>query len=425
MRGTRPLRLALGAVALVSVWGAAGGRPASTAPAKPKGPPIVVCQITAESGVDITLGQNDIPAVKAYVTWINAHGGVLGRPYKLVVENDSSSTSQAASLVRKCVTEDHASFILGPEETATMAAAIPVADSLHVVMITQGSGWDQGGVTSADVRSYSFPGLYDVFYLDDLDTATRLIAPRHLTRVAVIEDAVPGGLPNGRYMRYLCHRYHCSVVAVQNLQAGQTDDTPQVLNLLAAKPQIVVLGSVPGPDQITTIKAIRAQNPTIPISECSVCWTPGFVQAVGGPSVLHNVYTRGAVPDLLRYLPDTPANRPILSQIKTFESAVRAVGYGTTEDFDNLAPAWVQGQELTAAIQAARSTNEDAVMRALEHQHTETLDTFWARTPAHHGGLSKVVDVTETWNSSGQLVPVGKAGPEPMIGGVQLAHVGG
>ncbi|MBO0894825.1 MAG: ABC transporter substrate-binding protein, partial [Acidimicrobiales bacterium] len=317
MRGVRTLWLALAAFGL-STLSLAVGSPAVMA--KSGGPPITLCQISATSGVDVVLGQNDIPAVKAYVKYVNSHGGVLGRKYKLVEENDSSSPSQAASLVRKCVVQDRANFILGPEETATMAAAVPVADSLRTVLITQGSGWDQGGVSSSDIRSYAFPGLYDVFYIDDLDTAARIIAPQHLTRVGVIEDAVPGGLPNGGYMQYLCKTYHCNVVGVQKVQPGQTDDTPQVLNLLAAKPQVIVLGSIPGPDQLTTIKAIRAQNQTIPVSECSVCWTPGFVEAAGGAGVLHNVYTRAPIPELLHHLPNTAANRPIISQIKTYES---------------------------------------------------------------------------------------------------------
>lgn len=422
MRGFRPLGLAMAAFALATLSLAAGSPGVQ---AKSGGPPITLCQISATDGVNVALGTNDIPAVKAYVSYINRNGGVLGRKYKLVEENDSSTPSQAASLVSKCVVQDHANFILGPEETATMAAAIPVADSLHTVLITQGSGWDQGGVSASDVRSYAFPGLYDVFYIDDLDTAKRIIGPEHLSRVGVIEDAVPGGLPNGGYMQYLCKTYHCNVVGVQKLQPGQTDDTPQVLNLLAAKPQVIVLGSIPGPDQITTIKAIRAQNPTIPISECSVCWTPGFVEAAGGPSVLHNVYTRAPIPDLLKALPNTAANRPILAQIRTYESAVSAAGYGSAQDLDNLAPAWVEGQELTAAIKTAGSTDESKVKQALEHQKTETLDTFWNRSPSNYSGLKEVVDLTQTWNSSGQTVPVSQPGPEPMIGGDQLLRVSG
>jgi hypothetical protein len=55
---------------------------------------------------------------------------------------------------------------------------------------------------------------------------------------------------------------------------GATGVTPQVLALLAAKPQITLFGLVPGTDSITAIRAIRAQAPTIPISECSACELP-------------------------------------------------------------------------------------------------------------------------------------------------------
>jgi ABC-type branched-subunit amino acid transport system substrate-binding protein len=221
--------------------------------------------------------------------------------------------------------------------------------------------------------------------------------------VGVIEDTVPGGLPNAAYMRSLCKTYHCTVVGVQSLEPGQTDDTPQVVNLLAAKPQIIVLGLIPGQDTVTAIKAIRAESSTIPISECSTCWTPGFVQAAGGPEVLANVYLREPVLDVLRYLPGAAANRAVISQITTYVAAMKAAGFEAAEDIDNAVRTWPSLQALTAAIRSARSLDETAVMHALEHQKIETLDVFWDRTPANHAGLSHVVTLTETWAPTGQV----------------------
>jgi branched-chain amino acid transport system substrate-binding protein len=340
----------------------------------------------------------------AYVKYINAHGGVNGQKYKVVVENDNSDPSLAASLVRKCVEQDHANFIEGPEETSSMAAAIPVANSLHTVMITQGSGWNQGGVTSAEVHSYSFPGVYDVFYQDDLDTAVRLITPRHLTKVAVIQDAVPGGDVNGGYMQSLCKAHNCTVTGVQNLQPGQTDDTPQVLNLLSAKPDIIVLGLVPGPDTITALKAIRAEDPTIPVSECSGCWTPGFLQAAGGTTVMNNVYLIASTLQLMSDLPqNTTTNKDVVSQLKTYESGMKAAGDTTEDDLNNGTLAWATGMELTDAIKKAGNTNENDVMKALQHQNAQTLTVFWNRTPQNYAGLKNVVDLTASWDPQGNL----------------------
>jgi len=124
---------------------------------------------------------------------------------------------------------------------------------------------------------------------------SQLIVPRHYTRVAVIEDNAPGGLGNTQYMQSLASQNGYSVVASQITNPGATDDTPQALNLLKANPQIIVLGLIPGPDTITFIKAVRAQNPTIPISECSACELPSFISAAGGASVMKNIYVLGSM----------------------------------------------------------------------------------------------------------------------------------
>jgi hypothetical protein len=45
-------------------------------------------------------------------------------------------------------------------------------------------------------------------------------------------------------MQSLASKYGYSVVASQITNPGATDDTPQVLNLLKANPQIIVLGLI-------------------------------------------------------------------------------------------------------------------------------------------------------------------------------------
>ena len=89
------------------------------------------------------------------------------------------------------------------------------------------------------------------------------------------------------------------LVSAQIDQVGATDVTPQVLAMLAAKPQIILFGLVPGTDSITAIKAIRAQDPAIPISECTACELPSFIAAAGGPAAMQNIYLLGSAEDSL------------------------------------------------------------------------------------------------------------------------------
>src|ERR1700685_499034 len=79
--------------------GGGGGNSASSA--------ITICEIAATSGPFAQLGG----------------AAVLGHTVTRVRENAASAPPPAAALVHKCVTQVHATFIFGPEETSTSSAA--------------------------------------------------------------------------------------------------------------------------------------------------------------------------------------------------------------------------------------------------------------------------------------------------------------
>ena len=91
------------------------------------GSPLTICEIAATSGPFSQLGTNDELGASAWADMVNKAGGILGHEVTLVPENDASDPATAAALVRKCVTQVHANFIFGPEQTATASAAVPIA----------------------------------------------------------------------------------------------------------------------------------------------------------------------------------------------------------------------------------------------------------------------------------------------------------
>src|ERR1700744_1449764 len=135
-------------------------------------------------------------------------------------------------------------------------------------------------------------------------------------------------------MQSLASKHGNLVVAPQVTTPGAADDTPQALNLLKANPQIIVLGLIPGPDTITFIKAVRAQNPTIPISECSGCATSTFVNAVGGATAMQDVYMIRTPENGLSAIPSTSATSAGLADTKAYIAAMQAAGMGSATDID-------------------------------------------------------------------------------------------
>jgi ABC-type branched-subunit amino acid transport system substrate-binding protein len=340
---------------------------------------------------------------------VNKSGGLLGRKVKIVIQNNASDPATAASAARACVTQDHANFIFGPENSASAAAAIPVANQLQTILFDWSSGWDGQGVSNANLHSYSFPGIGNVFFSDDLEMITQVIAPRHYTRVAVIDENDPGGLSNLPYVQSLQSKYGYKVVSSQNINPGSTNDTPQVLNLLKANPQAIVLGLTPGPDTITFLKAVRAQNPTIPIGECSACTTTQFIDAVGGASAMKDIYLIGTPDNALTAFANSSANAAALADTKAYIAAMKAAGEGSATLVDEGSEGWDTGQELAAAIKSANSISESAVKNALEHQKLATGGEFlyyWARTPQDYSTMSSSLAAMDTVAANGTLTVV-------------------
>ena len=400
---SRTRRLAAAAAGAAVVVGLAAGCGSSGTTSGSSGP-ITICEIVATSGPFALLGTNDELGVTAWADHVNKTGGILGHQVKVVPENDASDPATAAALVRMCVTQVHANFIFGPEETATVAAGVPIANNLHEVMLSMGSGWAGQGFTGANLHSDAFPAVGNVFFADDLATITQLIVPRHYARVAVIEDNAPGGLGNTQYMQSLASKYGYSVVASQITNPGSTDDTPQVLNLLKAKPDIIVLGLIPGPDTITFLKAVRAQNPTIPISECSGCANSTFVNAVGGPSAMQDVYMIGTPENVLSVIPNTPANAPALTATRNYIAGMTAAGMGSATQIDEGGIGWITGSELAAAIESAKSIAPNDVKNALQHQTIVTGGIqcyFWKRTPSNYANITNIESAVVTVAADG------------------------
>lgn len=400
----RSLTLAATAGAGVLALAACGG--GGGAAASGNGP-LVICEVAATSGPFTQLGTTDEQGADALVKMVNKQGGVLGHQLTLVKENDQSNPATAASLVRKCVTQDNANFIFGPEETSTASAAMPVADSLHTIMLGWQSGWTDIGLPQSVLHSqYVYPAIGDVFHADDQAAVQKLIEPRHYSRVAVIEDNAPGGLGNDTYTASLAKGGDFSVVAKQVTTPGATNDTPQALALLQANPQIIVLGEIPGSDTITAIKAIRAQDPNIPIAECSGCATPSFIQAAGGAATMKNVYLLGSPQSLVDDVANNAANQPAIADTKQYIAAMSAAGFTQANDVNSSSEGWDAGRELVAAIKAAGSVSTSAIVQQLQHQKITVAGLqgyYFARSSANHGNITDTVSAMQIVAPDGSL----------------------
>src|SRR6201996_3432278 len=382
--------LLAGAVAACSGGGGGGGGGGTTAASST---PIVACGVEALAGPYAQIGESDNWGAEAYFKHINATGGILGHKVNYITLNDQSNAAQSELDAKKCVQTYHAQFIIGPESGADTESALPIAIANKTTLISLSSGWQTNGYPASELTSYGFPGFYDVFAEDQIASVQNLIVPRKYTRVALLEDNCGSVcLSNQATVQGLAAKDGFQLVSTQIDQVGATDDTPQVLAMLAAKPQIILFGLVPGTDSITAIKAIRAQDPTIPISECSGCEIPSFVSAAGGPTAMKNIYVLGSMKNWLTQAQagSTATDKATAAGLEGYIAGMQAAGLGNDNAIENSQEGWDAGLEVSWAITQAGNLDETTIMQKLQHLDINTLGIVWNRTPANYESYSDV-----------------------------------
>src|SRR5919109_1609694 len=111
--------------------------PAATAPQPAK--ELVIGGSMAITGGFSDVGKEYQKTYEWYFNQLNAKGGLLGRPVKLVLYDDESDPKKAASLYDKLITVDKVDLLIGPYPTPILAAVIPIAEREHMLLVQAGT----------------------------------------------------------------------------------------------------------------------------------------------------------------------------------------------------------------------------------------------------------------------------------------------
>jgi ABC-type branched-subunit amino acid transport system substrate-binding protein len=392
------------AVVLLATAGLVAACGSSSKSVAGSGGALTVCGDLALSGPYTQLGQTDNWGAEAYFKYVNAHGGIHGHKVNYTVIDNQSQPAQAALIAQKCIRQKKAAFIVGPESGADTEAALPIAIANKTILISLSSGWQTNGYKSSELTSYGFPGFYDVFAEDQRASVKNVIVPQHLTRVALIENACgPVCTSNQATVQQLAKQDHFQLVGTQVVPLDATDITPQVLALLNAKPQIILFGLVPGPPSITAIRAIRSQDPNIPISECSACELPSFITAAGGATNMQHIYVLGSMQNWLTNAQkgSSAVDKATAAGLQQYFAGMKLAGFTSENQLDNSQEGWDAGLEINWAVTKAGKLDETTIMHTLQHLNINTLGIVWNRTPQNYENISQVDAAMEIIKPSG------------------------
>jgi branched-chain amino acid transport system substrate-binding protein len=131
----------------------------------PAGKPIKIGQTLALTGPFAQTGLVHKIVSEYYVDRLNKTGGLLGRPVEYVLLDDQSKPDVSRTLYERLITSDNVDLILAPYGTASILAAMGVAQRYHKVYIQNTMGipalaayeWHFSALLSGDDPSRTLP----------------------------------------------------------------------------------------------------------------------------------------------------------------------------------------------------------------------------------------------------------------------------
>jgi branched-chain amino acid transport system substrate-binding protein len=269
--------------------------------------PILIGASIARSGDFSADGK---PTEQGYQLWadtINKNGGLLGRQVKLDLVSDASTPESVTAAYQKLIQSDHVDLVVGPFADFTAVAAARVAARSGYPLI-EGSGTAVGvfqqGLTN--LFSVSLPAkIYLVSFASYILSLPADMRPK--TAVYATQDD-PFLRPQVEAAKAELEQGGIKTVTPEIIYPAETSDyTPYAQKLVAARADLVVLGTVTQ-DCVAYVKAFKQQhyNPKAIIAASGPDQGDQFTGPIGGAKVAEGIFVPngGWYPDVKTYQND-------------------------------------------------------------------------------------------------------------------------
>ena len=100
---------------------------------------VVIGHVASMTGDTATFGVSADEGIRLALDEVNAGGKVLGKPVRLITEDDRSLPDEAKTATEKLITRDHVVAILGEIASSRSIAMAPVCQDNHIPMLSPGS----------------------------------------------------------------------------------------------------------------------------------------------------------------------------------------------------------------------------------------------------------------------------------------------
>ncbi len=188
------------------------------------------------TGGQASFGISQTNAIQLAMEEINKAGGVLGKPVKLIVDDDRSTPGESATIVRKQIANDKVCAILGEFASSRSLEGGPICQENKIPMISPGS--TNPKVT--EIGDY----IFRTCFLDSFqgEVMARFALEKGYKKAAILTDEKQDyskGL--SQYFKENFTKNGGQIVKEQSYSSGDKDFRAQLTSIKSTKPDVIFL----------------------------------------------------------------------------------------------------------------------------------------------------------------------------------------
>ena len=255
MLGKRGLFVFAFIVALLVVLVSCGSYAAKSASKRP----YVIGAIFSTTGDNAPLGVPERQTVEMLAKQLNAAGGIDGHPVKMMIYDDTGKPEQAVQACQELLADRSVVAIIGPTLTGPSLAIANMCESAKMPLLSCAASVK----IVQPVKSYVFKTAQS----DSLAVGKLIdyLKKSKITSVGFINDANAFGASGREQWLKLSGPAKIKTVAMESFNSADTDMTPQLVKIRAAKPQAVICwGTSPGPSVVAkNMRTLQMKQPLL------------------------------------------------------------------------------------------------------------------------------------------------------------------
>ena len=258
------------------------------------------------TGSTANFGISSVNGIRMAADEINAAGGINGKQVELLVQDDRSDASEAATIVTKFVTQDMVHAVIGEVASSRSIAAAPIAQNAKIPMLTPSS-------TNPEVTKKG-DFIFRSCFIDPYQgAAIAQFAAKSLgAKTAAIMVDRKNDYSTGleKVINATFTKFGGKIVATQSYQEGDQDFNAQLTSLKGSNPEVIF---VPGyyNDVGLIAKQARDKGITVPLIGGDG-WDSEQLYKIGGSALNGSYFTNhyspfDTAPNVVKFVNDYKA----------------------------------------------------------------------------------------------------------------------